>query len=218
MRERVVWQSRYGLKEALEYFVSGIKITWIWCPFLLQRLRQQGAMLLRRTASPLLRALALAPRTQRPSLVVVRHVSDITSSEIARRREEAKKSYDATAGKPSAICDPYDNKGEPLSGSQCAEMLLTVGDAWTLLEDNSALVREIEVTNFMRGAKLLTTLAAVSFNDGHFPTLTLERRKGKGRRWQEVVQVKLQTVVLEGLSFRDFQLAVLMDVELARPV
>ena len=174
--------------------------------------------MLRGTASPLLRALALAPRTQRPSLAVVRHVSDITSSEIARRREEAKKSYDATAGKPSAICDPYDNKGEPLSESQCAEMLLTVGDAWTLLEDNSALVREIEVTNFMRGAKLLTTLAAVSFNDGHFPTLTLERRNGKGRRWQEVVQVKLQTVVLEGLSYRDFQLAVLMDVELARPV
>ena len=170
------------------------------------------------TVSPLLRALALAPRTQRPALSVVRHVSDITSSEIARRREEAKKSYDATAGKPSAICDPYDNKGEPLSESQCAEMLLTVGDAWTLLEDNSALVREIEVTNFMRGAKLLTTLAAVSFNDGHFPTLTLERRKGKGRRWQEVVHVKLQTVVLEGLSYRDFQLAVLMDVELARPV
>ena len=155
--------------------------------------------------SPLLRALALAPRTQRPALSVVRHVSDITSSEIARRREEAKTSYDATAGKPSAICDPYDNKGEPLSESQCAEMLLTVGDAWTLLEDNSALVREIEVTNFMRGAKLLTTL-------------TLERRKGKGRRWQEVVHVKLQTVVLEGLSYRDFQLAVLMDVELARPV
>ena len=64
---------------------------------------------------------------------------------------------------------------------------------------------------------LLTTLAAVSFNDGHFPTLTLERRKGKGRRWQEVVQVKLQTTVLGGLSYRDFQLAVLMDIELARP-
>ena len=154
----------------------------------------------------------MAPRTQRPSLAAVRHVSDITSSEIARRR-----AYDATAGKPSAICDPYDNKGEPLSASQCAEMLPTVGDAWTLLDDNSALVREIEVANFMRGAKLLTTLAAVSFNDGHFPTLTLERRKGKGRRWQEVVQVKLQTTVLGGLSYRDFQLAVLMDIELARP-
>ena len=166
----------------------------------------------RRAATPLLRALALAPRTQRPSLAAVRHVSDITSSEIARRR-----AYDATAGKPSAICDPYDNKGEPLSASQCAEMLPTVGDAWTLLDDNSALVREIEVANFMRGAKLLTTLAAVSFNDGHFPTLTLERRKGKGRRWQEVVQVKLQTTVLGGLSYRDFQLAVLMDIELARP-
>ena len=166
----------------------------------------------RRAATPLLRALALAPRTQRPSLAAVRHVSDITSSEIARRR-----AYDATAGKPSAICDPYDNKGKPLSASQCAEMLPTVGDAWTLLDDNSALVREIEVTNFMRGAKLLTTLAAVSFNDGHFPTLTLERRKGKGRRWQEVVQVKLQTTVLGGLSYRDFQLAVLMDIELARP-
>ena len=168
-----------------------------------------------RQARPLLRALA--PRTSRPSIAIhARLISGTASREAAAPREGKKLSYDATAGKPTAICDPYDNKGLPLSESQCAKLRPTISDAWTLLENNTALVREIEVTNFMQGAKLLTTLAAVSFNDGHFPLLTLERRKGKGRRWQEMVVVKCQTVVLEGLSYRDFQLAMLMDVELER--
>ena len=39
----------------------------------------------------------------------------------------------------------------------------------------------------------------------------------KRRRWQEVVVVKCRTAVLGGLSFRDFQLAVQIDLELARP-
>jgi pterin-4a-carbinolamine dehydratase len=124
--------------------------------------------------------------------------------------------FDATAAKPTKVCDPYENKGQPLSAEQCAALMPTVSDAWTLTDDSSALVREIEVNSFMKGAKLLTTLAAVSFNDGHFPLLTLERRVGRKRRWQEFVLVRCQTVVLEGLSFRDFQLAVLMDVELAK--
>ena len=85
-----------------------------------------------------------------------------------------------------------------------------------LADEGTALTREIEVDNFMRGAKLLTTLAAVAFNDGHFPQLTLERRIGRGRRWQEVVVVRCQTVVLGGLSYRDFLLALLMDAELEK--
>ena len=136
---------------------------------------------------------------------------------IGETKEEKKRRYDATAGKPTAVCDPYENEGKPLSAAQCAQMLPAVSDAWTLADDHSSLVREIEVDNFMKGAKLLTTLAAVSFNDGHYASLTLERRVGRGRRWQELVSVRCQTAVLGGLSFRDFQLAMLMDVELARP-
>lgn len=130
--------------------------------------------------------------------------------------KEQKRTRDATAAKPSEVCDPYENKGKPLSASQCATYIKTVSDEWALTDDHSALVREIEVGNFMKGAKLLTTLAAVSFNDGHFPALTLERRVGRGRRWQEFVVIRCQTVVLGGLSFRDFQLALLIDVELEK--
>ena len=138
-------------------------------------------------------------------------------STAQERREGKTRNYDATATKPSAICDPYENKGEPLSASQCAQFMRTVSDKWTLTENHAALVRELEVDNFMKGAKILTTLAAVAFNDGHFPLLTLERRIGRGKRWQEVVVVKCQTVVLGGLSYRDFQLALLMDIELEKP-
>ena len=135
---------------------------------------------------------------------------------VRLQHSSGRRQYDATATKPSAVCDPYENKGEPLSQSQCAEYLPSVSQAWKLAEDHSSLTREIEVGNFMKGAKLLTTLAAVSFNDGHFPHLALERRVGRGRRWQEFVVVKCQTVVLGGLSYRDFQLAILMDVELEK--
>jgi len=129
-------------------------------------------------------------------------------------REEKRRHHDATATKPTAVCDPYENKGQPLSAAQCMQLMPTVSDAWRLAVDNSSLVREIEVDNFMKGAQLLTTLAAVSFNDGHFPLLTLERRLGRGRRWQEVVVVTCRTSVLDGLSYRDFLLALLMDAEL----
>ena len=127
---------------------------------------------------------------------------------------QKRRMYDATAGKPSEVCDPYENKGKPLSAAQCSQMLPTVSKSWALADDGATLVREIEVDNFMRGAKLLTSVAAVSFNEGHFPTLTLERRIGRGRRWQEVLVVKCHTAVLEGLSYQDFMLAMLIDVEL----
>ena len=122
--------------------------------------------------------------------------------------------FDATAAKPSAVCDPYENKGQPLSESQCAELTPNVSSAWELTDDNSALVREFEVDNYMKGAQLLTTLAAVAFNDGHFPLLTLERRIGRRRRWQQFVVVRCQTVVLGGLSYRDFNLPMLMNAEM----
>ena len=138
--------------------------------------------------------------------------ADDTAAQRTRRPGE----FDATAAKPSAVCDPFENKGQPLSAAQCAEYMPNVSDAWTLADDQSALVREIKVDNYMKGASVLTTLAAVAFNDGHFPLLTLERRIGRKRRWQEFVVVKCQTKVLGGLSFRDFQLAILMDVELGK--
>ena len=148
---------------------------------------------------------------QRLPLVSARWLT-VTSSERGSKRTR----HDATARKPTKICDPYQNNGEPLSDAQCAQLLPTVSDKWTLTEDNTMLVREIEVDNFMKGAKLLTSLAAVAFNDGHFPRLTLERRIGRGRRWQELVVVQCQTTVLEGLSYRDFLLALLIDAELEK--
>ena len=91
-----------------------------------------------------------------------------------RGAAEIRGRHDATAAKPSAVCDPYENKGQPLSESQCTQLLPTVSEAWKLTDDSLALVREIKVDNFMKGAQLLTTLAAVSFNDGHFPLLSLD--------------------------------------------
>ena len=132
------------------------------------------------------------------------------------KQPRAQGEFDATAAKPSKVCDPYENEGNPLSEAQCTSLMPTVSSEWALVDDNSALVREIEVDNYMKGAQLLTTLAAVAFNDGHFPLLSLERRVARRRRWQEYVVVRCQTVVLGGLSYRDFQLAMLMDVEMSK--
>ena len=146
----------------------------------------------------------------------VRAVSPLLSARKSLSSETTRGKYDATAGKPTNVCDPFENNGDPLTHVQCKQLLGTISAAWTLDSDSTALVREIEVDNFMRGAKLLTSLAAVAFNDGHFPSLTLDRRIGRGRRWQEFVSVRCQTTVLGGLSYRDFLLALQIDAELEK--
>ena len=159
------------------------------------------------------RAACWHPRLVGAGAPLARHARFLCASPSDGRKPRR----DATAAKPSAVCDPYDNKGEPLSEAQCAEYKAWISDAWSLSDDHTSLEREIEVDNFMRGAKLLTTIAAVAFNDGHFPLLTLDRRVGRGRMWQEVVKVQCRTVVLGGLSYRDFELALKIDLELERP-
>lgn len=165
------------------------------------------------------RSLALAASrglpSQHPQATSARCLSS-SGDDTRATREERKRGYDATATKPTAVCDPFENSGKPLSESQCAERLRTIGKEWALVDECSALVREIEVKNFYEGARLLTTIAAVAFNDGHFPLLTLDRRVGRGRRWQDVVVIRCRTVVLGGLSYRDFLLAVLIDSELEK--
>ena len=131
-------------------------------------------------------------------------------------RKGRKQGYDATARRPTKVCDPYENNGQPLSELQCAQLLPTLGDAWALTDGSSALIREVEVDNFVKGARVLSTIAAVAFNNNHYPVLTLERRIGKRRRWQEVVVIRCTTTVLRGLSYQDFLLTSLIDVELEK--
>ena len=156
------------------------------------------------------------PSQPPPQTAFVRCLATSDADAEASRVERKRRGYDATATKPTAVCDPFENSGKPLSESQCAERLRAVSTEWRLADDCSALVREIEVKNFYEGARLLTTIAAVAFNDGHFPLLTLDRRVGRRRRWQDFVVIKCRTVVLGGLSYRDFLLAVLIDAEVAK--
>ncbi|GMI51999.1 hypothetical protein TeGR_g1618 [Tetraparma gracilis] len=140
-------------------------------------------------------------------------------------REREEKGRDATAKKPSAVCDPYENGGKPLSYAQCEPLLPTLAPEWTLVGDDDAaatgpkkLVREIEVQGgYMEGAKLMTTLAAVALNNDHYYKVGMERRLGK-RKWSVVVKVECETAVLGGLSFQDFLVAGFVDTELERLV
>jgi len=122
---------------------------------------------------------------------------------------------DATARRPTVVCDPYENNGKPLSRAQIEDMLPTISSSWTLADDALSLHLAIPVGSYLAGATLLKTVAAVSFNNNHYGTVSLERRLVK-KQWQDVLCIKLQTTVLSGLSFQDFLLATLIDSELAR--
>ena len=148
--------------------------------------------------------------------------------EKEEKEERTKKAApDVSARRPTKVCDPYENRGKPLSQAQCAPLLGTVSKEWSLETEQgsapadgdgafpAALVREIEVESFMDGSKLVTTLAATAFNNGHYPEILLERRLGK-KKWQEVVVVRCSTKVVRGLSFQDFLLATMMDTEIER--
>ena len=153
-------------------------------------------------------------RPTRPCCRAAPYAAALLCTSAGRRPPRGR--HDPTARRPTSVCDPYENNGKPLSQEQCAQLLPSVSDSWALVDDGTALMREIEVADFVQGSRLVSTLAAVAFNNNHYPVLTLERRLSERRRWQELVVVRCQTTVLGGLSYQDFTLAMLMDVELGR--
>ena len=153
---------------------------------------------------------------------------------------------DPTAKRPTRVCDPYGQSGKPLSKLDALGLMATLEDGWILEEEMSqqdhggntsdddskdayekqsattttpsSIYREYYHDNFMDGSKFVAQVAAVAHNNNHYPCIELERRLMKREKaWRVVSVVKCFTPTLGGLSYNDFHLAMLVDVETARP-
>lgn len=133
-----------------------------------------------------------------------------------RQLSSGKPRTDPTAKRPNKMCDPYGQGGKPLSRDQVEGLLPTIHSDWQVEEDDAsdapdALRREFVHTDFLSGARFISSLAAVAQMNAHFPSLTLERRIAR-KNWQTVTAVRCHTLVLGGLSTNDFHLAMVSTV------
>lgn len=80
-----------------------------------------------------------------------------------------------------------------------------------------ALEKEYYHQNYIDASRFASIVASVAHNNNHYPKIILERRlMKKEKTWRVVTTVQCYTEVLGGLSFHDFHIAMLIDVEVSR--
>lgn len=138
-------------------------------------------------------------------------------------------SRDPSARRPNKICDPYGQNGKPLSNSDASNQLSILEAGWRLdypetkTEDSnqegnpSALMKEYYHENYLDASRFASIVAAVAHVNNHYPMITIERQLMKREKaWRVVTSIKCRTETLGGLSFNDFHIAMLIDVEAGR--
>ena len=183
----------------------------------------------------------------RYSLVPPQYAGNPFDTQIRHMSSQASGRKDPTAKRPTRVCDPYGQSGKPLSNLDAQGLMATLEDGWILEEamsqqdhggnasdddskdahekqstttttTPSSIYREYYHDNFMDGSKFVAQVAAVAHNNNHYPCIELERRLMKREKaWRVVSVVKCFTPTLGGLSYNDFHLAMLVDVETTRP-
>jgi len=142
----------------------------------------------------------------------------------------ARSTPDPMAQRPTKVCDPYGQNGRPLGRDEATALLSTLDDGWELvggpkthdgMDGQGPLVsvnKEFYHPDFLSGSKFGSIVASVGHNNNHYPSICLERRLVKREKsWRVVTTVKCFTETLGGLSFNDFHIATMVDVEAARP-
>ena len=168
--------------------------------------------------------------------------SCISWNQSIRFFSQEKKRVDPTAKRPTSACDPYGQGGKPLKYNEALQLLTTLDKGWELeilsvplcspdscsssssdeREEEQqpipiSIYKEFHHENFIKGSQFISQMAAVGHNNNHFPHLTLERRLlRKEKAWTVVSTVKCTTPPLNGLSYNDFHIAMLIDVEVGR--
>ena len=151
------------------------------------------------------------------------------TSPIAFRTFSSTTSNDPFSRRPNKICDPYGQNGKPLSNSDASNQLSILEAGWrldfpeTTTEDSnqegspSALMKEYYHENYLDASRFASIVAAVAHVNNHYPMITIERRLMKREKaWRVVTSIKCRTETLGGLSFNDFHIAMLIDVEAGR--
>jgi pterin-4a-carbinolamine dehydratase len=152
--------------------------------------------------------------------------------------------FDPTARKPNQKCDPYGQKGKPLSYDEASLQLQTLDEGWVLMprkdtsvqstkhvknpsvEDDdlpqsvlhlppTSLMKRFSHSNYLDASKFTSIISAVAHNNHHYPTITIQRRLLQ-KSWEINTIVSCHTQVLNGLSYHDFYIAMMIDVEVNR--
>ena len=103
-------------------------------------------------------------------------------------------------------CCPYNQNGKPLSQDKVEEFLAQYGDMryWNTNEDFTRLTRSYYLKNIFCATEFVKDLySADSISTQQIPNVSILD--------QDIVRVELHTQPLKGLSFRDFELALIID-------
>lgn len=147
------------------------------------------------------------------------------------------KAKDPFARRPNKVCDPYGQGGKPLSSSDAKQQLSILEPGWKLVVDNDgtimektefkesklgevipkAVQKEFYHENYLDASRFVSIIASVAHMNNHYPSISIERRLMKQEKaWRVVSTVTCSTETLGGLSFNDFHIAMLIDVEVSR--
>lgn len=147
------------------------------------------------------------------------------------------KAKDPFARRPNKVCDPYGQGGKPLSSSDAKQQLSILEPGWTLVVGNDeildenmesqeskprefipkAVQKEFYHENYLDASRFVSIIASVAHMNNHYPSISIERRLMKREKaWRVVSTVTCSTETLGGLSFNDFHIAMLIDVEVSR--
>jgi pterin-4a-carbinolamine dehydratase len=129
---------------------------------------------------------------------------------------------DPLARRPNQKCDPYGQGGKPLGLEDSNKLLKTLDEGWTIEYDDNgnpiALCNIYVHNSYVNATAFISKIAAVGDVNNHFPEINLQRKLLQHeKRWEIRTTVKCHTIMLGGLSRNDFFIAMLMDVEAARP-
>ena len=149
------------------------------------------------------------------------HVCSFSNRSLSTGRQ---KIIDPTAKTPNKKCDPYGLDGKPLALNEAKQQLSLLDQGWKISgnEENGIIQpmyihKEFCHRNYLDGSKFISKLAAVAHNNNHFFSMKLERRLMRmEKKWKIITTIRCHTEVLGGLSFHDFHIAMLIDVEVAR--
>ena len=143
-------------------------------------------------------------------------------SSQADQDENSKKRIDPMVRRPNKKCDPYEMGGKPMEKKQAQELVTSTLEAhWNIITDDDQnvlkLVRVFHHDSYANASKFTNILTAIATQHNHYPPkIMLQRKLGK-KEWKITTTVECFTPTLEGLSFHDFHIAMMIDVEIARP-
>jgi 4a-hydroxytetrahydrobiopterin dehydratase len=99
-------------------------------------------------------------------------------------------------------CVPCEGGALPFTHKQTEEYLPKIKSAWSVVEDNKKLRRELSFKDFKAAMELVNKIAVIAEEEGHHPDITINYNK---------VLIELTTHAIGGLSENDFILAAKID-------